>query len=308
MQDQMQSEDAGAVLAELAALRPGAPLDAARRVLAERGLADALALELSRIAELPDPAQALEGSMLHLNAMVLLAARRDTRAFRPLLKLASGGEDVVEDIFGDFLTEDWACAIAATCDDQTLIKDFILQDAHSMWPRICALEALQILVMQGDADCAATVQWLRDFGLRLERRCGPDADDDDGMLLTETARLLSELSEPSEMALIGRWWDAGLLDPQICARQDYVECLTDSAETRAARFAKSQRGYRRDPLALMARWHVYSDAYHEEVPQDQWPNDAYLNEIPYVRPYEKVGRNDPCPCNSGKKYKKCCGQ
>jgi uncharacterized protein YecA (UPF0149 family) len=21
-----------------------------------------------------------------------------------------------------------------------------------------------------------------------------------------------------------------------------------------------------------------------------------------------VGRNDPCPCGSGKKYKKCCGQ
>jgi len=23
---------------------------------------------------------------------------------------------------------------------------------------------------------------------------------------------------------------------------------------------------------------------------------------------EKVGRNDPCPCGSGKKYKKCCGK
>ena len=22
----------------------------------------------------------------------------------------------------------------------------------------------------------------------------------------------------------------------------------------------------------------------------------------------KVGRNDPCPCGSGKKYKNCCGQ
>jgi len=22
---------------------------------------------------------------------------------------------------------------------------------------------------------------------------------------------------------------------------------------------------------------------------------------------DKIGRNDPCPCNSGKKYKKCCG-
>jgi preprotein translocase subunit SecA len=26
-----------------------------------------------------------------------------------------------------------------------------------------------------------------------------------------------------------------------------------------------------------------------------------------VRAGEKVGRNDPCPCGSGKKYKKCCG-
>jgi preprotein translocase subunit SecA len=25
------------------------------------------------------------------------------------------------------------------------------------------------------------------------------------------------------------------------------------------------------------------------------------------RAAEKVGRNDPCPCGSGKKYKKCCG-
>ena len=27
---------------------------------------------------------------------------------------------------------------------------------------------------------------------------------------------------------------------------------------------------------------------------------------PYERPGSKVGRNDPCPCGSGKKYKKCC--
>ena len=27
-----------------------------------------------------------------------------------------------------------------------------------------------------------------------------------------------------------------------------------------------------------------------------------------VRKEKKVGRNDPCPCGSGKKYKKCCGR
>lgn len=27
---------------------------------------------------------------------------------------------------------------------------------------------------------------------------------------------------------------------------------------------------------------------------------------PYVRPTPKIGRNEPCPCGSGQKYKKCC--
>jgi preprotein translocase subunit SecA len=27
-----------------------------------------------------------------------------------------------------------------------------------------------------------------------------------------------------------------------------------------------------------------------------------------VRPAQKVGRNDPCPCGSGKKYKHCHGK
>lgn len=31
------------------------------------------------------------------------------------------------------------------------------------------------------------------------------------------------------------------------------------------------------------------------------PPDTYRRETP------KVGRNEPCPCGSGKKYKKCCG-
>ncbi|MGN1107677.1 MAG: SEC-C metal-binding domain-containing protein, partial [Huintestinicola sp.] len=26
------------------------------------------------------------------------------------------------------------------------------------------------------------------------------------------------------------------------------------------------------------------------------------------RRVKKVGRNDPCPCGSGKKYKNCCGR
>ncbi|WP_425314952.1 SEC-C metal-binding domain-containing protein [Treponema vincentii] len=30
--------------------------------------------------------------------------------------------------------------------------------------------------------------------------------------------------------------------------------------------------------------------------------------VQVVRTTPKVGRNDPCPCGSGKKYKHCCGR
>lgn len=30
-------------------------------------------------------------------------------------------------------------------------------------------------------------------------------------------------------------------------------------------------------------------------------------QMPFVRSGPKIGRNDPCPCGSGRKYKKCCG-
>jgi len=41
---------------------------------------------------------------------------------------------------------------------------------------------------------------------------------------------------------------------------------------------------------------------------DSWrnPADLPLDWMPLRRPAEKVGRNDPCPCGSGKKYKRCC--
>jgi preprotein translocase subunit SecA len=28
---------------------------------------------------------------------------------------------------------------------------------------------------------------------------------------------------------------------------------------------------------------------------------------PVINPTRMIGRNDPCPCGSGKKFKKCCG-
>ncbi len=57
------------------------------------------------------------------------------------------------------------------------------------------------------------------------------------------------------------------------------------------------------------------DRYHrklkrEQRQRDQLPTDDQPSLPPPIEPIEtdqKTGRNDPCPCGSGKKYKKCCG-
>ena len=39
-------------------------------------------------------------------------------------------------------------------------------------------------------------------------------------------------------------------------------------------------------------------------------DDAPMPEVPVeqAKREQTAGRNDPCPCGSGKKYKKCCGK
>lgn len=45
--------------------------------------------------------------------------------------------------------------------------------------------------------------------------------------------------------------------------------------------------------------------YDEALAQ---PAEPSAEHAPFVREEQKVGRNDPCPCGSGKKYKQCHGK
>ena len=54
------------------------------------------------------------------------------------------------------------------------------------------------------------------------------------------------------------------------------------------------------------------NAERYEDDDDDDDDDEYLyyedKRLEPIRTEPKVGRNDPCTCGSGKKYKKCCGK
>ena len=41
---------------------------------------------------------------------------------------------------------------------------------------------------------------------------------------------------------------------------------------------------------------------------EQMINRLQQTSVPQLKAPPKIGRNAPCPCGSGKKYKKCCGK
>ncbi len=62
-----------------------------------------------------------------------------------------------------------------------------------------------------------------------------------------------------------------------------------------------------DELNQPAHEHTHGDACgcgHDH--HDHHHHHHHQHIAPFVRSGPKIGRNDPCPCGSGKKYKKCC--
>jgi SWIM/SEC-C metal-binding protein len=45
-----------------------------------------------------------------------------------------------------------------------------------------------------------------------------------------------------------------------------------------------------------------------DEPEDISDLKLLLNTPKPAKAEKKIGRNEPCPCGSGKKYKKCCGR
>lgn len=52
----------------------------------------------------------------------------------------------------------------------------------------------------------------------------------------------------------------------------------------------------------------YTIELEPDKPENITDLEILLNPVERRIAEKKVGRNEPCPCGSGKKYKKCCGK
>lgn len=258
------------------------PKDALRQAVTEpEAIAEAVLGVLATAAEDPDAPSEHEANLLFWG-LHALAAARDTRVYAPLMRLLHQDGEAVEALLGDATTITTARIIASVFDgDAGPLHALILDSAADGFIRNEAFTALAYLTRQGR--------------LPLE--------DARALLLRFDA---AQAAVEGDMAWVG-WEEAiaylGLTDlaPRSqAARRDGR--LTDEFSD-AAWFRKALRQASAEPPDLSE----FGDRYgtlDDPVEALAWTEESYGQ--PVTNPFKDVGRNDPCPCGSGKKFKKCC--
>lgn len=99
------------------------------------------------------------------------------------------------------------------------------------------------------------------------------------------------LEESTQWAKNSKWHGLEILSTEQGAPQD-----TTGVVIFIANYTQDGKTYRHHERATFVKEN--NQWYFE----DGEPNKPK----PFVRDAPKTGRNDPCPCGSGKKYKKCC--
>ncbi len=240
-----------------------------------------------------------EDYTVHLFAMHLLAAWRDSRAFRPLLSVAAlRNHAALEELFGDHMTESLGRCLASVSGGDVRALWGLCEDSGAYtWCRTAGLDALQACVIEGDADRDDVVARLQGLGVREAhaRRTqmasqGPRSDVLDPLVI-----LATDLGAAEMLPAIRDWFHEGLIDQAAIRPFDVEQNIMRDAGECLRLLRAGGEGYLGDAWAEISWWACFSDGKHRA---DRWEP---------MRHGEKVGRNDPCPCGSGKKYKKCHG-
>jgi hypothetical protein len=256
----------------------------------------------------------------HYFALMLLWEFRAKEALPVLVESLQLSDEGATTLYGESIFEDIPRALAALAHDRPeVIEELLLDRSLPHDVRDAATTASVLLLRDGVYPRERAIEvYLRGLKEASEARHIPSA--------TVMVAALSDagpesVMEPIEEAyrkgLVDEWW-IGLKDVQLSVKQHregvYHEhhrhdptFVEDIVQELAPYYAERE-----------AEADSESDAWDDdEMPSDEEFDEALDADIDFEDDLPsrstpqvtsaRIARNDPCPCGSGKKYKKCCG-
>jgi hypothetical protein len=242
-----------------------------------------------------------EDQMIHIYALYLLALFRETRAYPLLVRIFSRPGEFSFELVGDVVTQDLSRMLASVSGgDVSGMITLIENEQANEYVRSAGMDGMVRLVDSGQGARDEVMNYFVQLFGKLERRPGAHWD--------ELANVCADLWPQEAMEELHRAYEDGLVDPSNIAWEDVERALALGEDD-----AMHER--HRNPLITdLARdmsWmqcfakqkRYYGEDSYEEVGA-MVDGDSVMT---LRRTAPKISRNEPCPCGSGRKYKKCCG-
>ena len=261
--------------------------------------------ELRRAADAPEALlDKGESYIRHIYAMYLLAQFREAAAYPLLVDFVSTPGEIVMELTGDIVTEDLGRMLASLCHgDLGPIKRLIEDSEVNEWVSSAALDALVDLYAEGQLERESIIEYLKElFLFKVERK--------PGYIWSAMVNIACDLYPEELIEEIRRAYGEGLVNPGDVGFGEVKRILERGKERRLEDTRRYRKGLIGNVIDEIGWWACFQDTNDEnfserepyEVEDDCWSTPVQT----VIRPGPKIGCNDPCPCGSGRKYKKCC--
>jgi hypothetical protein len=259
---------------------------------------------LDDIDKNPGPWLADDGRMIHIYALYGLALFRETRAYPLLVRIFSRPGEFPFELAGDVVTQDLGRILASVSGGEVSgLIALIENEQANEWVRAVAMDGIVALVTTGQRTRDEVMTYFLQLFHRLERRPGAQWD---GL-----AHVCADLWPQEAVEELSRAYADDLVDTGSIDWQDIEQALA------LGQNGAMQRARYREPLITdLAKNMGWMQCFHEESREYDREQDSEENLLGSLsgqymtatvrRTTSKVGRNEPCPCGSGKKFKKCC--
>ena len=237
----------------------------------------------------------------------VLGEWREKSAYRPLVSLMRLPPDTLrETVGGGAITETARKVIASVFDgDPGPLYELIRDIDADEFARAAGCEALAVVTLRGALARDEAARFLRACGteLRPQEECYVWSGWQEAIAVLGLVELIPLVKEAFDREFISSGW----LD-----FSDFEEDIRDAVKGKPSRGLGDYRELFGDAIEELSSWYCYSEKYSRDLEKRRLRSDAapppsaWTPLIPSVNPYRDVGRNDPCPCGSGKKFKKCC--
>lgn len=241
------------------------------------------------------------GQMDYIFSLYVLSKFREKEAFPYIIAIASLPGELPEYLLSECITEALARFIVSTFNgDLFSIKALIENPELNKWSRKAALYSLVGLFAIDKLKREELIDYLR-FLFN-----SPLADDEE--FTTRLVNVASDIYPEELMDEINQAFNKNKVDIHHVDKKWIAKTIGKGKEECLLRYVYNNNFHLPiDDVEEDMSWIAF------EIPptKDYVTPSKYKNFIPetaitYTRSTPKVGRNEPCPCGSGKKFKKCC--